>query len=71
MVNVALNEGFEGAQLLFAVDGRIECPARPMGCATVPDCSTVHGVSCMASGIRYTLFAVFEPRREVSGAVPV
>ena len=67
VVNVALNEGFEGAQLLFAVDGRIKCPARPVGCATAHDCATVHGVSCMASGARYTLFAVFE-RREVSGA---
>ena len=28
VVSVALNEGFEGAQLLFALDGRIQCPAR-------------------------------------------
>ena len=49
---------FEGAQLLFAVDGRIECPARPVGCATAHDCATVQGVSCMASGVRYALFAV-------------
>ena len=67
VVSVALNKGFEGAQLLFALDGRVHCPACPVGCATAHDCATVHGVSCMASGTRYTLFAVFE-RREVSGA---
>ena len=68
VVNVALNDGFEGAQLLFAVDGRIECPARPVGCATAHDFTTVHGVSCMTSGVRYTLFAVFERREVISGA---
>ena len=62
VVNVALNEGFEGAQLMYALDGRVECPARPMGCATAHDCATVHGVSCLVTGVRYTLFAVFERR---------
>ena len=62
VVNVALNEGFEGAQLMYALDGRMECPARPMGCATAHDCATVHGVSCLVTGVRYTLFAVFERR---------
>ena len=49
-----------GAKLLFAIDGRIECPERPVGCATAHDCNTVHGVSCLTKGVRYSLFAVFE-----------
>ncbi len=60
VVNVAPNEGFEGARLLFALNGRIVCPARPPGCATAHDHTMVHGVSCLASGVRYNLFAVFD-----------
>ena len=30
------------------------------GCATAHDCSTVHAVSRLVSGLRYSLFAVFE-----------
>ena len=53
VVNVALNEGFEGTPLMYALDGRVECPARPMGCATAHDCAAVHGVSCLVAGVRH------------------
>jgi len=67
VVNVALNSGFEGARLIFAVGGRLHCPDRPVGCATAYNCSTVHGVSRLVSGVRYTLFVVYD---EVSQATP-
>jgi len=60
VVNVALNDDFEGAHLLFALDGRIVCPTRRAGSATAHDCRIVHGVSCLTAGIRYNLYAVYE-----------
>jgi hypothetical protein len=60
VVNVALNDDFEGAHLLFALDGRIMCPTRRAGSATAHDCRIVHGVSCLTAGIRYNLYAVYE-----------
>jgi len=60
VVNVALNDDFEGAHLLFALDGRIICPTRRAGSATAHDCRIVHGVSCLTAGIRYNLYAVYE-----------
>ena len=60
VVNVALNDDFEGGHLLFALDGRIMCPTRRAGSATAHDCRIVHGVSCLTAGIRYNLYAVYE-----------
>ena len=61
VVNVALNDDFKGGHLLFALDGRIVCPTRRAGSATAHDCRIVHGVSCLTAGIRYNLFAIYEP----------
>jgi hypothetical protein len=61
VVNVALNDDFKGGHLLFALDGRIVCPTRRAGSTTAHDCRIVHGVSCLTAGIRYNLFAIYEP----------
>ena len=60
VVNVALNDDFDGGHLLFALDGRIVCPTRLAGSATAHDCRIVHAVSCLTAGIRYNLYAVYE-----------
>ena len=68
VVNVALNDTFEGARLLFATADGIEAPERRTGDATVHDCTVVHGVSRLATGVRYNLFAVYEATSAVASA---
>ena len=60
VVNVALNDDFNGAQLIFALGDRLCVPKRAAGDATAHDCTVVHGVSRLAVGVRYNLYAVFE-----------
>jgi hypothetical protein len=61
VVNAALNDDFIGAQLVFASeDGRIHSPVRASGDATAHDCTVVHGVTRLAAGVRYNLYAVYE-----------
>ena len=60
VVNVALNDNFEGARLIFALGDRLTVPTRAAGDATAHDCTVVHAVSRLASGVRYNLYAVFE-----------
>ena len=61
VVNVALNDNFVGAKLLFATEhGRMEAPSRSAGDATAHDCTVVHGVTRLASGVRYNLYAIYE-----------
>eukprot|EP00931_Biecheleriopsis_adriatica_P050953 TRINITY_DN2951_c0_g1_i1.p1 TRINITY_DN2951_c0_g1~~TRINITY_DN2951_c0_g1_i1.p1 ORF type:complete len:423 (+),score=68.67 TRINITY_DN2951_c0_g1_i1:96-1364(+) len=73
VVNVALNDGFEGARLMFACGDAIAGPDRPVGSATVHDCRTAHGVSHLDSGVRYNLFAVYEqvPIAAFYAAIPM
>ena len=61
VVNVALNDDFEGARLIFALGNRLVVPVRAAGDATAHDCTLVHAVSRLATGVRYNLYAVFEP----------
>ena len=50
-----------GAKLLFATEhGRMEAPSRSAGDATAHDCTVVHGVTRLASGVRYNLYAIYE-----------
>ena len=60
VVNCALNESFEGGRLLYARGDALVAPARGRGDATVHDCTVVHGVTRLAAGVRYNLYAVFE-----------
>lgn len=60
VVNVALNEDFDGASPFFAIGDKLKAPTIAAGKATGHDCTMVHGVSRLASGVRYNLFAVFE-----------
>ena len=60
VVNVALNDDFHGASPIFAIGDKLTVPTRAAGKATGHDCTMVHGVSRLASGVRYNLFAVFE-----------
>ena len=60
VVNVALNDNFDGAKLIFAVDKQLSAPVRTAGDATAHECTMVHGVSCLAAGVRYNLYAVFD-----------
>ena len=99
VVNVALNSGYKGGQLIYALPAaapagvdRGEKPTAVGGCgsgglmmhrrspqsataaaslvmprcqpgdATAHDCAMVHAVSGLVSGVRYSLFAVFERR---------
>ena len=59
VVNVALNDSFTGGDLLYAVGGRLERPMRAAGVATAHDGATVHGVTALSSGVRYTLLVAF------------
>ena len=60
VLNVALNDDFDGAHLLFALDGCVVQPVRRQGDATAHTCATVHGVSRLAAGVRYNFFVTFE-----------
>eukprot|EP00966_Prymnesium_polylepis_P033392 776424-Prymnesium_polylepis.1 len=60
VVNVALNDDFQGARLIFALGDRLAVPARAAGDATAHDCTLVHAVSRLAAGVRYNLYVVFE-----------
>lgn len=82
VVNIPLNDSFEGGQLMYALPSADDiawgkegldqaerdirggaCIAFPRcrpGDASVHDCSTVHGVSGLLSGVRCSLFAVFD-----------
>ena len=62
VVNVALNDSFTGGDLLYAVGGRLERPMRAAGVATAHDGATVHGVTALSAGVRYTLLVVFASR---------
>ena len=59
VVNVALNDSFTGGDLLYAVGGRLERPMRAAGVATAHDGATVHGVTALTAGVRYTLLVAF------------
>lgn len=61
VVNAALNDDFEGGKLIFAVGDQLAVPARAAGDATAHDCTIIHAVSRLAAGVRYNLYAVFEP----------
>ena len=67
VVNVALNDNFEGAALVYArrscgdsVD-RLWVPDRASGDATAHDCIVVHGVTHLAAGIRTTRMPSLNP----------
>lgn len=66
VVNVALNDDFIGANLVYIISGRDESarlwtPERAPGDVTVHDCTAVHGVSRLAAGVRYNMYIVFSP----------
>lgn len=59
VVSVALNSGFEGGRVMFALDGEgVVCPDHLPGCALAHDIGTVHAVSSLTAGVRYNLFAI-------------
>lgn len=60
VVNVALNDDFDGARLLFASGDRIVQPERRPGDATVHTRASVHAVTCLAAGVRYNFFVTVE-----------
>jgi hypothetical protein len=60
VINVALNDDFDGARLIYAIGDELLLPRRAAGDATGHDCRIVHGVSRLASGVRYNLFVFFE-----------
>ena len=55
-MQVPLNDDYEGGQLCWVVDGRLEVPHRPAGSATIHMGHVVHGVTAMTRGCRYGLF---------------
>ena len=57
-MHVALNDESEyaGGRLVFATAAGFEMPPRPAGTACTHTFEVVHGVSAMASGVRYSLF---------------
>jgi len=59
VVSISLSDTHEGACLLFAMDGRVHCPARPVGSAVAHNQAAVHGVSAITKGVRYNLIATF------------
>lgn len=67
LVNVALNDDYDGARLLFATEGadgsHIISPERLRGSAIAHDCRVVHGVSRLASGVHYNLCVEYTARR--------
>ena len=51
-MQVALNEGFKGGELVFATGEGFLVPPRPAGTATVHESQQVHGVAKLALGRR-------------------
>jgi len=63
-MQIPLNSDFSGGDLVFLEeDGNVMKPQRPPGSATIHDCSIVHGVTRIQSGVRYSLFLLEEPIR--------
>ena len=59
VASVALSDQHTGGELVFCIDGRVECPPRPVGSAVAHNRMAVHGVSRISMGVRYNLIAVF------------
>jgi len=61
-MQIPLNGDFFGGDLIYLTDdGNVVKPKRPPGSATIHDCTIVHGVTCIQSGVRYGLFLLQEP----------
>ncbi len=60
VLQVALNDGseFEGGRLVFATSSGFVVPERSQGTATLHTHRTVHGVTQLKSGVRYSLFLI-------------
>jgi len=71
VVNTALNDDFDGAALIYIMNhgegkkAEVLVSERAAGDVTAHDCTTVHGVSRLAAGVRYNMYIVFE---SVAGA---
>ena len=57
-MQVPLNEPteYDGGELVWVVNGRLEVPPRAAGSATLHSASVVHGITAMTGGTRYSLF---------------
>jgi len=58
-LQVPLNDpdGYRGGKLVYATkDGRLACPHRAAGTATLHDSAMLHGVTQLESGVRYSLY---------------
>jgi hypothetical protein len=55
-MQVALNEGFKGGELVFATGEGFLVPPRPAGTATVHESQQVHGVAKLEAGFHCRLF---------------
>ena len=80
VVNVALNDDFEGGKLLYVVcdeneEGRtgkqseskkLFVAERREGDITAHDCTMVHGVSRLVLGVRYNMYVVWEATTSVA-----
>ena len=60
VVNIALNDGFCGGNLVCVVANQVVLPDRPAGCATAHNSAIVHGVTEIRAGVRYNLFCEFK-----------
>ena len=68
-MQVFLNEedDYAGGRVFYATSQGLDCPPRPMGCATIHDCTIPHGVSALRRGTRYSLFLLSKQRRVRNG----
>ena len=80
VVNAALNDDFTGGKLLYVVgddkeEGRagkqserkkLFVAERRAGDVTAHDCTSVHGVSRLVSGVRYNMYVVWEATTSVA-----
>jgi small ubiquitin-related modifier len=60
VVHVPLDDGHEGGQLLFALNGRLDAASAVPGVGVAIDNAVTHGVSCVTAGTRHVLLAAFD-----------
>lgn len=70
-MQIPLNEPNEytGGELMFATEKGFELPERVAGAPVIHTKNTVHGVTALASGVRYSLFVCDTRQEDTSTAV--
>tara|TARA_B100001063_G_C16760276_1_gene555605 strand:- start:54 stop:728 length:675 start_codon:yes stop_codon:yes gene_type:complete len=60
VLNMKLNDNFEGAQLIFVTPDGLIRPLASVGGGIFHDCRIVHGVTQITAGVRYNIYVLYK-----------